>query len=39
MLGISRDFAYELIKQGQLPVIHPGKRLLIPRAQLKRIVE
>ena len=31
--------AVELIDQGQLPVIHLGKRLLIPKAQLKRMVK
>jgi excisionase family DNA binding protein len=38
MLGISRNFAYELVKQGQLPVIRFGKRLLIPRAALDRML-
>ncbi len=39
MLGISRNFAYELAKQAQLPVIRFGKRLLIPRAALERMLE
>ena len=39
MLGISRNFAYELVKQGQLPVIRFGKRLLIPRVALERMLE
>ena len=39
MLGISRNFAYELVKQKQLPVIQFGKRLLIPRAALERMLE
>ena len=39
MLGISRNFAYELVKQGQLPVIRFGKRLLIPRAALDKMLE
>jgi excisionase family DNA binding protein len=38
MLGISRNFAYELVRQGQLPVIRFGKRLLIPRAALDRML-
>ena len=39
-LGISRNFAYELVKQGQLPVIRFGKRILIPRIALeKRLAE
>jgi len=39
MLGISRNFAYELVKQGQLPVIRFGKRLLIPRIALEKMLE
>lgn len=39
MLGISRNFAYELVKQKQLPVIKFGKRLLIPRAALAKMLE
>ena len=39
MLGLSRNFAYELVKQGQLPVIRFGKRLLIPRVALEKMLE
>jgi excisionase family DNA binding protein len=39
MLGISRNFAYELVKKGQLPVIKFGKRLLIPRVALEKMLE
>ena len=39
MLGISRNFAYELVKQGQIPVIRFGKRLLIPKVGLERMLE
>ena len=39
MLGLSRNFAYELVKQGQLPVIRFGKRLLIPRLALEKMLE
>ena len=39
MLGISRNFAYELVKQGKLPVIRFGKRLLIPRLGLEKMLE
>jgi excisionase family DNA binding protein len=39
MLGISRNFAYEMVKQKQLPVIKFGKRLLIPKAALERMLE
>ena len=39
MLVISRNFAYELVKQKQLPVIRFGKRLLIPRVALEKLLE
>ena len=39
MLGISRNFAYELVKQRQLPVIRFGKRLLIPKIALEKMLE
>ncbi len=39
MLGISRNFAYELVKQKQLPVVKFGKRILIPRIALEKMLE
>ena len=39
MLGLSRNFTYELVKQKQLPVVKFGKRLLIPRAALDKMLE
>ena len=39
MLGISRNLAYELVKRKELPVIKFGKRLLIPRAALEKMLE
>lgn len=39
MLGISRNFAYELVKRGLLPVVKFGKRLLIPRVALEKMLE
>ena len=38
MLGISRNFAYELVKQGQLPVIRFGKRILISKIALEKMI-
>lgn len=38
MLGLSRNFAYELVKQKQLPVVKFGKRLLIPRLALEKML-
>ena len=39
MLGLSRNFTYELVKQKQLPVVKFGKRILIPRIALERMLE
>jgi len=36
MLGVSRNFAYELVRTNQLPVVKFGKRLLIPRILLEK---
>ena len=37
-LGISRALAYEAIKRGEIPHIRIGKRILVPRAQLDRLL-
>jgi len=39
MLGLSRNFTYELVKQRKLPVVQFGKRLLIPRVALEKMLE
>jgi len=39
MLGISRNFAYQLVREGKLPSIRFGKRILIPRASLDKMME
>ena len=40
MLGISRNFAYELARRGKLPAKRIGqKRLVIPRAALEKMLE
>jgi len=38
MLGLSRNFTYELVKRRELPVIIFGKRKLIPRAALEKML-
>lgn len=38
VLGISRTLAYRLIKDGKLPVIRLGKRVLIPVSALEKIL-
>jgi len=39
ILGISRNAAYEAAKTGQIPIIRIGKRILVPRAALDRLLE
>ncbi len=39
MLGISKNFAYGLVKKKELPVVQFGKRLLIPRVALEKMLE
>ena len=38
MLGISRGLAYELARSGQIPVLRLGKRLLVPKVALERLL-
>lgn len=37
-LGISRNRCYEAAKAGQIPVIRIGRRLLVPTAQLDKML-
>ena len=39
MLGISRNFGYKLVKEGKLPSQRFGKRILMPKAALDRMLE
>jgi excisionase family DNA binding protein len=39
MLSLSRNFGYELVRQGKLPVVRFGKRLPIPTAALEKMLE
>lgn len=38
-LGISRALAYEAVRTGQIPSIHIGRRILVPKAALARLLE
>jgi len=38
LLGISRVLAYELVRQGKIPALRFGRRLLIPRVALMRLL-
>lgn len=37
-LGLSRNSIYEGVKRGEIPCIRIGKRLLIPRVALERLL-
>lgn len=39
LLGISLNLTYELAKAGKLPTIKLGKRLLVPKVALQRMLE
>ena len=39
ILGISRGLAYELARSGQLPAVRLGRRLLISRTALERMLD
>ena len=38
LLGIGRNQAYEAAKSGQIPTIKIGKRLLVPKVALDRML-
>jgi excisionase family DNA binding protein len=38
LLGISRMGAYQAARRGQLPVVKLGRRLVVPRAALARML-
>ncbi|HLN17141.1 MAG TPA: helix-turn-helix domain-containing protein [Acidimicrobiales bacterium] len=38
LLGISTWLAYELVHQGELPSLRLGRRIVVPRAALERMV-
>ena len=38
LLGVSKAFAYELVTRGELPSIHLGRRIVIPRVALMALI-
>ena len=38
-LGVSRAFAYDAVRRGDIPAIKIGRRILVPRSALKRLLE
>jgi excisionase family DNA binding protein len=39
VLRLSRAFTYELVARGQLPSVRFGRRIMIPRAAIQRVVD
>jgi excisionase family DNA binding protein len=39
LLGISRAFAYELVARGELPSLRLGRRVVVPRRALEKLVD
>ena len=38
-LGISTSCAYDCIKRGDLPALHLGRRIVVPAAALKELLQ
>jgi excisionase family DNA binding protein len=38
-LGVNRNSAYQAARVGELPVIKIGRRMLVPKAAFKRMLE
>jgi excisionase family DNA binding protein len=39
LLGISRSLAYELVNRGDIPSIRLGRRIVVPRQALDRLLD
>lgn len=39
LLGLSRNSAYSLAKTGKLPTIRLGRRIIVPKAALTKMLE
>jgi excisionase family DNA binding protein len=39
IIGIGRNSAFEAAKRGEIPVIRVGRRILVPRVALDRLLE
>jgi len=38
-LGISRGLAYQMVKMGKIPSVQFGRRVLVPRSALEKLLE
>ena len=39
ILGISRGLAYEMVHQGKMPVLRFGRRMVVPKKAIERLLE
>ena len=39
ILGIGRSSAYQAVRSGEIPTVRVGRRLLVPRAALERMLQ
>lgn len=39
LLGIGRDAAYRAVGRGEIPSLRVGRRILVPRAALERLLD
>ena len=39
LLGISRNSAFEAARRGEIPTVRLGRRILVPRKALERLLE
>ncbi|OGO21496.1 MAG: hypothetical protein A2Z28_03390 [Chloroflexi bacterium RBG_16_51_9] len=39
LLGIGRQLAYDRVKTGEIPVVKVGRRLLVPRRALEKLLD
>lgn len=39
VLGISRSSAYEAARRGELPIVRIGRRYVVPRVALERLLD
>ena len=39
ILGISRGLAYQMVHQGKMPVLRFGRRMVVPKRAIERLLE
>jgi excisionase family DNA binding protein len=39
LLGIGRNLCYDRVKTGEIPVVKIGRRLLVPRSALEKLLD